>query len=971
MKRLLMFILTLSALCATAQEIQIKGDVSSVLTREGVSRAVVRLMTMDGETVLAIDTTRYQLITERGDHWSNTFVDKHSGATFSLVAPAREGYMLVVEAKGFEEYRSKVVPENGKTKVKVPAIYLIPCAKEQQLGEAEVRGTRIKMFHRGDTIIYNADAFNLAQTESLRKLVQQLPGAELNNGEIKINGKRVDNLLISGKDFFNGNIQAALDNLPAYVVSRIKVYDKAGELSELTGKDMHDENYVMDVRLKRQYIGMWMAKISADGGTDNLRGGQAFLMRADDRQMFSVNADVNNFNLNRQMMDIANTEDTDPSGRIRTKTARLSYYMEPNGTWRLTASGSVSRKDSEKNSWRNEETYLSSTNLMNRIEEHFDGEDLAAEAATALRIRKSGHWQHTVSYDFNFSRNRNLNDYRALSYYLPARNAWSGLSLDSIIRLEEAKGAENALLNSLLSPSLVRQRSVSHRPVWKSTFVFGSDLLNFNATLKHATLKRHDFANYRLTTYADPATDARRRYRFHRDYTLDLNPELEWVHKYEHLKRYDGVLTPRLRYTYRYGTSNHPEYRLERMTEWAEGQGWALQQLGQLPSTSWQSVCLDEANSYYAVEKEEKAEAGLRFSHKILFSNGTSLLLEGDEAFYYQRSTLNYDREGRQYRPLRSGFFFKPDLTLRWKRESREGRTWMPEWSARYQGRPAMPSLLQLLPIRDASDPLNRFLGNEQLGNSFTHQVGSAYRLQHIKSGRSWNIDANYRRLHNDIAMQSSYDAATAVRTYQPVNTSRTHAVQGSTRFSTPLDVKKRFYLSVFFDSDYYQAENRSSLAGQTAAAGLLRNVGFTPGLGLQATIGDKFRFYGRWTTAFRHVRQPGMSDDYRETVLYGDLSYTLPFGIQLATFMRTVFYAGNSQALLNQTVTNWDASLSKYFFNDRLGLHFKIHDLLAQNRVYQSEVTTTGRIERYTDVLPRYFMLTLSYNINWMGKKK
>lgn len=144
--------------------------------------------------------------------------------------------------------------------------------------------------------------------------MQQLPGAELNNGEIKINGKRVDNLLISGKDFFNGNIQAALDNLPAYVVSRIKVYDKAGELSELTGKDMHDENYVMDVRLKRQYIGMWMAKISADGGTDNLWGGQAFLMRADDRQMFSVNADVNNFNLNRQMMDIANMEDPDPSG---------------------------------------------------------------------------------------------------------------------------------------------------------------------------------------------------------------------------------------------------------------------------------------------------------------------------------------------------------------------------------------------------------------------------------------------------------------------------------------------------------------------------------------------------------------------------------------------------------------------------------------------------------------------------------
>lgn len=84
MKRLLMFILTLSALCATAQEIQIKGDVSSVLTREGVSRAVVRLMTMDGETVLATDTTRYQLITERGDHWSNTLSTNTAVRRFRL-----------------------------------------------------------------------------------------------------------------------------------------------------------------------------------------------------------------------------------------------------------------------------------------------------------------------------------------------------------------------------------------------------------------------------------------------------------------------------------------------------------------------------------------------------------------------------------------------------------------------------------------------------------------------------------------------------------------------------------------------------------------------------------------------------------------------------------------------------------------------------------------------------------------------
>lgn len=112
------------------------------------------------------------------------------------------------------------------------------------------------------------------------------------------------------------------------------------------------------------------------------------------------------------------------------------------------------------------------------------------------------------------------------------------------------------------------------------------------------------------------------------------------------------------------------------------------------------------------------------------------------------------------------------------------------------------------------------------------------------------------------------------------------------------------------------------------------------------------------------------MSENYRETTLYGDISYTLPWGIQFATIIRTTLYAGNSQAALNRTVTSWDASLSKYFLDNHLGIHIKAHDLLAQSNTYRSEVTATGRIESYTDVLPRYLMLTMSYNVNWVGKK-
>jgi len=88
------------------------------------------------------------------------------------------------------------------------------------LNEAVVQATKIKMFYKGDTIVYNADAFNISQLDKLKVLVNQLPNAELKDGVLRVNGRLIENITLSGKDFFNGNINTALDNLPAYIVSK-------------------------------------------------------------------------------------------------------------------------------------------------------------------------------------------------------------------------------------------------------------------------------------------------------------------------------------------------------------------------------------------------------------------------------------------------------------------------------------------------------------------------------------------------------------------------------------------------------------------------------------------------------------------------------------------------------------------------------------------------------------------------------
>ena len=78
---------------------------------------------------------------------------------------------------------------------------------------------------KGDTIVYNADAFELSEGSMLDQLTGQLPGVKIERGGvITINGNKVSSMLINGKDLFNGDVQKAMENLPAYIVSKVKAY---------------------------------------------------------------------------------------------------------------------------------------------------------------------------------------------------------------------------------------------------------------------------------------------------------------------------------------------------------------------------------------------------------------------------------------------------------------------------------------------------------------------------------------------------------------------------------------------------------------------------------------------------------------------------------------------------------------------------------------------------------------------------
>ena len=167
-----------------------------------------------------------------------------------------------------------------------------------QLGEVVVRATKVKMVWKGDTLVFNADAFNVPEGSMLDALIKQLPGVELKeNGEIFVNGKKIDNLTLNGADFFKGNNKVMLENLPYFTVKDVKVYNKQTEENKFLGiNDEDKKEYTMDVTLKKEYRGGGTANLEAGYGTDGRYKVKAFGMLFNDNFRAMAFGGLNNVN---------------------------------------------------------------------------------------------------------------------------------------------------------------------------------------------------------------------------------------------------------------------------------------------------------------------------------------------------------------------------------------------------------------------------------------------------------------------------------------------------------------------------------------------------------------------------------------------------------------------------------------------------------------------------------------------------
>ncbi|NMH27230.1 TonB-dependent receptor [Flavobacterium silvaticum] len=119
----------------------------------------------------------------------------------------------------------------------------------------------------GDTIVYNADSFKSGTERKLEDILKKLPGVEVNaDGEVEVEGKKVQKLMVEGKDFFDGDTKLGVKNIPADAIDKVQVLRNYNEISQLKGLENNEESVAMNIKLKEGKKNFWFGDMTAGIG---------------------------------------------------------------------------------------------------------------------------------------------------------------------------------------------------------------------------------------------------------------------------------------------------------------------------------------------------------------------------------------------------------------------------------------------------------------------------------------------------------------------------------------------------------------------------------------------------------------------------------------------------------------------------------------------------------------------------------
>ena len=197
---------------------------------------------------------------KKGTKFLQSYSITDSKGNYRLTLENDQEYTLKVSYLGYDTQNIDIAVDNASTNLEK---HIILKESSESLSEIELTYEMpVKIV--GDTIVYNADSFTSGKEKKLEDVLKKLPGIDIDdNGEIEVEGKKVDKVLVEGKEFFDGDTKIATQNIPANAIDKVQVLKNYNEVSGMRGVTNNEDNIALNIKLKSGKNKFWFGEVNA------------------------------------------------------------------------------------------------------------------------------------------------------------------------------------------------------------------------------------------------------------------------------------------------------------------------------------------------------------------------------------------------------------------------------------------------------------------------------------------------------------------------------------------------------------------------------------------------------------------------------------------------------------------------------------------------------------------------------------
>lgn len=903
-KCLLMLLMILFSPMAFAQQsgVNVTGSVVEQGNDTPIEQATVRLLNVkDSAMVRGVVSAR--------------------NGSFTLKNVKKGSYLLHITFIGYDPLYQPLQITGKKNPVNVGKLELSDGAIE--LGEAVVIGKAPEVTVRNDTVEYNADSYKVTEGSVLEDLLKKMPGVEVDSeGKITVNGKEVKKVMVDGKEFFSDDPKVASKNLPAKMIDKLQVLDKKSDMAQMTGFDDGEEETVINLTVKPGMKQGWFGNAYGGYGSKDRYEGNAMVNRFVNNDQITFMGGANNTN-NMGFSDLASTMFSGMgggggrrggfgagSGITSSGNAGLNFSKEfkPDkltlgGNTRYSHSDNDARSKSDRqNILPGDSSSYDNSEAMSRTKSDNFGVDFRLEWKPDTMTQLI----FSPSFSFSHSMNDNFSDATTLD------NERDTVNTNKSSNYSESNGYN-------LNASIDFSRKLNNKGR-----VFSATLSGGNSDSYSDGMNRSDIVYFNQTdALKNSIIDQRSRYD---NKGFNYRAYVSWVEPIGHNNFIQAT----------YSISQRKQEALKNVyNQDADG---IYNVLDSAYSQSYRNNFISQRASLSF--KSQRA----KFNYTIGLNLDPSY--SSSENFVGDTTLSKITRKVVNLSPMAQfNYMFDKRTNLR----------------IMYNGRTSQPSMTQLQPVADISDPTNITIGNPDLNPRYTNNVFIRFQQFTPEKQRAFMIMANGSYIINDIVSYTSYNQETGVKTTTYKNVNGNYSGNVRMMLNTPLKNKKfsinSMTMASFANSNGYINEekntNRNLILSERGGIDFRSSY---LDLGVNGNI--------RYNATSNSLQK----ENNQNTFNYGAGGYTtiyLPLNFKIESDVNWSTNSGYGDGFKQNEVL-WNASASKSFLKNNQGtLRFKIYDILQQRSNISRSITASYIQDSEYNTLGSYFMVHFIYRFS------